>query len=581
VALTTQTGRLAWIVAAAAITVAVVLAVLVLREKPAPSPPEMRVEINTPSTPAPLEFALSPDARKIVFVATGDGRQRLWLRSLDKDEAAPMPGTEEAEFPFWSPDSRSVAFFASGKLYRTDISGGLPKALADAPAGRGGAWNTDGTILFSPTARSALLRIQATGGQPSALSWLDAVEGSHRFPQFLPDGHHFLFNARGPERVPGIYLSSLDGGVPKRLAAADTAALYLKGDRIMFVRQGALMAQRLDILRGELTGEPTTLADPVGYDDILNVGGFSVSFDGCVAFRARGTERQQLTWFDRTGNKVGVVGDADNKDSLAPEFSRDGRRLAIHRTEENKSAIWVMDLARGNFAPITLNVEDNSYPVWSPDGTKFALYNRAGIYVRLLSGVSPDQQVLQSSQNTIVQDWSKDGRFILYYENTAQTARDIRALDLNAKDAKPLAVATTRFEERVGQFSPDGNWVAYETNESGRFQINVQSFPEPRDKWQVSISGGIQPRWRADGKELYFIAPDLKLMAVPVNGSSSTFESGRPLALFQTQITSSGPGLFRPQYAVSPDGRFLINQPAEGSTSTPITLLLNWNYLTK
>jgi Tol biopolymer transport system component len=627
--------RVAGFVATLATAAAVALAIPYFRSAE-PSPPEMRLQITTPATSSPLHFALSPDGRSIVFVASGDGGpDRLWLRPLDKTDPQPMPGTEGAQFPFWSPDSRSIGFFASSKLYRIDIAGGPPQALADAPAGRGGSWSRDGVIVFGPTGTSPLLRIAASGGEPVPLTKLDASrQFSHRLPHFLPDGRHFLFYATGNLEGAGIYLGSLDGEEPKRLAANDTAAAYLAPDRVVFVRQGTLVARQFDVERGELTGDPETLADPVGEDPGgFALGGFSVSADGRVAHRAGGGERRQLTWYDRTGKTVRMASRSEGF-LRYPELSPDGRRVAVDLTVQNNRDVWLMDLERGGSIRFTFDAGIDGAPVWSPDGARIAFRSaRKGagdLYVKPSSGAGTEELVLETPNNKWPQDWSMDGRFLLYYETDPKTGWDLKALDMsgareaqarqgaavnnasptgrsdqemsgareaqarqgeavnNASPAgrsnqamtgnerKPVTVVNTPFEESHGQFSLDGRWVAYATNESGRFEIVVQPFPEPTGKWQVSTGGGREPRWRADGRELYFIALDGKVMAASIATSGSTFQAGTPVALFATRIAGTAGGNTRPQYAVSRDGRFLINELAEEATVSPITLILNW-----
>jgi len=577
-------ARLAWSACAAAILAAAALAVPSVRHLRETRPSEMRLEINTPSTPAPLHFAISHDGRYVAFVASGDGPQRLWLRALDKTDARPIPGTEGAEYPFWSRDSRSIGFFASGKLLRVDLDGGQPQAVADAPQGRSGAWNADGTILFAPAATSGLFRVSASGGEPVAMTTMDVV-GSHRYPQFLPDDRRFLFYVQsGSPDVAGIYLASLDAGTPKRLTAADTAGGFLPPNRIVYVRQGALVARPIDIARGEWTGDPVVLVDRVGYDPTFNLGGFSIADDGRIAYRAT-AGRQQLTWFDRTGKSVGVAGEPDNTSPLYPELSPDGRRIALTRTQQNNPDIWLMDVVRGSLTRVTFDPAIDNSVVWSPDGTKIVfassrnskgnLYN---LYIAPASGVGEQKLLLETQRFKIPQDWSRDGKFLLYFEaEDSKTGRDLWALDMTQKDATPRVVVSTPFEESLAQFSPDGRWIAYQTNESGRFEIVVRGFPDPSGGSQhVSTNGGIEPRWRADGRELYFIAPDGKLMAAGVSVSGSNLETGTPVPLFQTRIAGGVASLFRPQYAVSRDGRFLINQLADESAATPITLILNW-----
>ncbi len=563
-----------WIAAALFLIAAAVLALVHFREAAPAAPPEMRLEITTPSTPAPLEFALSPDGRYIVFVASGGGPQRLWLRALDKTDAQPMAGTEGADYPFWSPDSRSIAFTAAGKLLRIDIGGGSPQILASvASVVRSGAWNADGTILFNSF--SGLSRVAASGGNPSEVTRPAPGQTEHRHPTFLPDGRHFLFEVTGTPEAAGLYLGSLDGAQPKRLTAADSHGAYLSSGVIAFVRDTALMTQRLDLTRGELTGDPVEVADPVGTNVTL-YGGFSISADGRIAYRGGGEAQGQLRWYDRTGKALGVAG--AEAALFYPELSPDGRRVAIQRTTQANGDVWLMDLVRGGMTRFTFDPALDNAPVWSPDGTRIAFYSaRNGpinLYVKPANGTSAEQLLLDTPIIKVPQDWSRDGRFLVYYEVNPKTGRDLWVLPVTGSDRKPIPIITTPFDELNGQFSPDGRWIAYETNESRRFEIVVQPFPSATAKWQVSTGGGVQPRWRADGKELYFIAPDGKMMAASVTAGAS-FVAGTPRSLFSVTVVPS-PGTNKQQYAVARDGRFLINEPTEQSSTTPITLILNW-----
>lgn len=360
---------------------------------------------------------------------------------------------------------------------------------------------------------------------------------------------------------------------------------------IAFVRNGALVARRLDLKRRELTGDLVTVADPIGYDLGFLLGGFSISADGLVAYRPSSAAGRQLTWKDRKGKAVAVAGDVDTNYPGTPELSPDGRRLAFRRIVQNNMDVWLMDLDRGSLTRFTVDPQQargvgtgrNLLPVWSHDDVPriaFASDHRDGVvnlYVKSSTGTAAEELLLKTSHDKAPQDWSHDGRFLLYVESDPKTGSDLWALDMSGSEWKRRPVANTAFEERNGQFSPDGRFVVYETNEAGRFEIMLQPFPEPTRKWQVSTSGGIAPRWRPDGKELYFIAPDAKLMAAPIALTAQAAEVGIPVALFSTSIVASGvANSFKHEYAVSPDGRFLINQPSDESTTAPIVLIVNW-----
>ena len=581
--------RITWLSFVALLSlIVVVLGVRALRPSP-PAPPseEMRTEIVTPASDDSSSFALSPDGRQLVFAASGDGTSRLWLRPLSSTTAQPLAGTEGAMDPFWSPDSRSVGFFADGKLKRLDIGGGSPQVLADA-ASVGGAWNADGVILFAQNGQGPLFRVSASGGGAVAVTKLDRQLG-HRFPHFMPDGRRFLFYANGnvaPE-TGGIYLGSLDSSLMKRLTAADTAGVYAPAGWLLWVRAGTLVAKRLDLERTELAGDSVSVADPVAvYANY--VGAFSVSAAGLIAYRSGAVNRSQLTWFDSAGKPLGAFGVGGPL--VTPRVSPDGRHVAVRRTVQSNSDIWLMDGIRTS--RFTFDPAQDGNPVWAPDGSRIVFdSSRKGVrnlYVKPSSGESGEELLLESSQDKLAQDWSRDGRFLLYQSIDPQTGRDLWVLPLEG-ERKPWPFLKTNFGERGAQFSPDGRWVAYMSNESGRMEIYVRPFVEPaatatdratRDRaagqWQVSTAGGIYPRWRRDGKEIFYIAPDGQMMASTVTALSTTLQLGAPVAKFQTHMygggTDSGQAA---QYDLAPDGRFLINTVDD--SASPITLIQNWH----
>jgi Tol biopolymer transport system component len=571
---------LAWGIAIVGVLAALVLAGLYFRLASVEAP-ETRLEVNTPTTSDPFFFAISPDGRLLVFVASAEGQPRLWLRPLDQITAQPLAGTEGATDPFWSPDSRSIGFFADHKLKRIDIAGGPPQVLASAPNDYGGTWNRDGVIVFAPSPMSPLYRVPASGGDPVAITRLDPPRHTaYLWPQFLPDDHHLLYYAQGSDK--GIYRSSLDSAETRRLIAADTAVAYAPPGYLLFMRQSSLFAQRFDAARGELSGDPVQVADFIASAPAIGYfGAFSVSQTGMLAYRAAGgASHRRLARFDRAGKEVGTLGAPDENNLENPELSPDGRRVAVDRTVQGNTDVWLIDAARGVTSRFTFDAAADAGPVWSPDGSRIVFSSdrkgSADLYQKASSGAGSEELLLESSLAKYPQDWSPDGRFLLYLQIDPKTGYDLWVLPLFG-ERKPFPFVNSSFDEADGQFSPDGRWVVYMSNESGRYEVYVQPFPGPGGKWQVSTGGGIEPRWRRDGKELFYIAPDGKLMAAPIQSAGQTLEAGTPAALFQTRIVGGGLANGKQQYAVAPDGqRFLINITVDESTTSPITIVTNW-----
>ena len=576
----------AWITAASVMALVVASlafpAIRHLREAPLLSPSEMRTDIVTPATTDLMSLALSPDGRHIVFVASGDGPSRLWLRRLDATTAQPLAGTDGARYPFWSPDSASVGFFADSKLKRVDIVGGTPQPLANAVAGLGGAWNRDGTILFAATGTNPLLKIPAAGGEPVVVTRLETGQAGHVFPQFLPDGRHFIFFVRGGTGQ-GVYAGSLDGGAPKRLANADAAAVVSPSGFLLFVRQTTLFAQAFDFQRLELSGNPFPVAEHAAFDITVDAPGFSAS-TSTVAYRTSSIGRaRQLTWLDRSGKILSTIGAPDSAGLTFVELSPDGKHVAVSRTVNDNTDVWLSDASRGVPTRFTFDAAADTYPAWSPDGNRvvFASTRRGpfNLYWKLSSGAGADELLLESDQGKVPTDWSADGHFLLFRSNDPQTGFDLWVLPLSG-DKKPIPFVKTPFEERDGQFSPDGKWIAYQSNESGRFEINVQPFPGPGGKVQISANGGAQPRWNKNGSEVFYVSLDGKMVAAPVKflTDGQSLEPGTPAALFSVRIAGGPlPSSFKQQYAVSSDGqRFLVNLAADEGGASPITLISNW-----
>ncbi len=569
--------RLMW-----ASVLAVVAAIALVRwwsVRAVPISPEMRVEITTPPTTDPVSLAISPDGAKLVFVATDQDKSRLWLRALDAPTARSLAGTDSASYPFWSPDSRSVGFFADGKLKRIDIDAGSVQTLAVATAGRGGAWTADGMILFAPQA-GPIFRIAATGGERAQLTQVDAERSNHRFPQLLPDGRHFLYYTTNTPRARGVYVGQVDGSPGRRLLDADAAAAYASG-QLLFVRQRTLFAQPLDPVRLELSGSPVAVASDVAVDVGVGVASVSASATGGIVYRtglARG--QRQFAWFDRSGKEIGRVGPPDETMIWGPSMSPDGHTAALTRTVDGNQDVWLLDLVRGVFRRFTFGEATELNPMWSPDGSRIAFSsNRKGdnsLYRAPATGDGDDELLLTTPIAKQPADWSNDGRYLLYRSQDPRTRYDIWALRLNG-EGQTFPVVQTTFDERDGQFSPDGKWIAYESDESGQFEIYVQPFPGPGRKWPISTSGGAQVRWARDGKELFYIGLDERLMSVSVRLDSQhqIVEASSPVPLFWTHV-GGAVTVSRQQYAPSSDGhRFLMNTITEERTS-PITLLLNW-----
>jgi len=519
-------------------------------------------------------LAVSPDGRRIVFV----GQQQLLVRSLNETAAVTLAGTNGATFPFWSPDSRSIGFFAAGRLMRTDVAGGVPQTLTAAPAGRGAAWSEANVIVFALNATS-LQRVTAVGGDPAPVTKLDPTQANHRHPSFLPDGRHLLFTAQGPPEVAGVYVASLDGSGMKRLVAGATHPAFVPPDTLLFLRAGSLFAQPFDPNGLMISGEPARIAD--------GVGGFSASRGGVLAYRAGGAAAgSQLTWFDRAGKVLGVAGPAD-WGPLSVEVSPDGKRAAVHRAEGgNAPDVWLLDLSRGVPTRFTVAPESDTYPLWSADGSRIVFVSarkgKVALFQKPASGAGDEQPLIEAEFPGIfaASDASKDGRFLLYRAFSQRSGPpDLWVLPLGG-DKKPFVWLRTSSDEFNGQFSPDSRWVAYGSDETGRFEVSVQSFPTPGGQWRVSTEGGVAPRWRADGKEIFYVAPDGSLMAasVTVSRDGRTLETGKPAALFRPGIFGGFSNGVRHQYAVTPDGqRFLVNAVARAAAgASSATVVVNW-----
>ena len=530
------------------------------------------------------EMAISPDGTRLVFVAlAADGFPHLWIRRFDALDSRRLEGTDDAHYPFWSPDGRWIAFFARNQLLKVPATGGLPQALCDVRLinGNAGTWNTTGTILFS-TQGKPLLRIPESGGIPSPATVLDESrqELSHAFPAFLPDGRRFLYLSfsQGAEGA-AVYQGALDSTETHRVFSSesnvDVAAGYL-----VTRNKGFLQAQPYDPADARPMGTAVTLAENITSDPLQRSGGAFSATGGALAYRSASPD-SHLIWFDRSGNEVRAF--QGEGDFHHPQLSPDERSVVVEKTDRatGRHTLWMLDLARGSLARLLLDRAGAHVPAWSPKGDRIMFCsNRQGggsLYVIRSDGTADPELVLPrtESRDYVPTDWSSDGRFILYRVGF-EGATDLWILPLSG-DQKPFAFQSSPASENQGQFSPDGKWIAYTSDESGAPEVYVQRFPGTGPRRLISTHGGVQGRWRRDGKELFYLAPDGKLMSVAVTTTDSAFEAGAPLALFDTGIRGEFVSRNN-QYVVAQAGqRFLVNRSIEDETSAPITVVLNWN----
>lgn len=567
--------RYAWALAGIFAVAALALGIAHLRG-PEPDRQTYRLSIAQPEDTI-LEggFALSPDGRLLAFAA-GDaaGKRLLYLRPLDSFESRALPATDGASNPFWSPESRFVGFFATGKLKKIDITGGPPQTLCDASPNLGGTWNRDGVILFAPDYNGPLYQISDAGGIAAPITTLDPSrqETWHRWPHFLPDGKHFLYVtwSANPEHT-GIYVHSLESNESRRLVSGWSSPAY-STPYLLYVRGETLLAHPFDSVRLELSGEPFPVADQVG--SIISKAHFSVSGSGVLAYHAHNTGDGLPVWLDREGNRLGAIGPAAGYLNLT--LSPDDRRLAIDRSVSPSAPdIWLIDLLQGTTSRFTSNPAYDFNPVWSPDGTRlvFASNRSAGggsdLFQRESSGSGEENLLLRTGATNIATDWSTDGRFILYQALQPKTNYDLWTLPLEG-DRNPIVLVQTAFAEEDAHLSPDGRWLAYTSDESGKPEVYVRPFLRPGGSQLISTTGGWQPRWRrGDGKELYYLSPERRVMSVLVQSDPSTFRASVPRALFDEPVAGDS-------YAVSRDGeRFLINT-AVPEASAPIQIVVNW-----
>ncbi len=577
--------RLAWSLAAL-LALALAAAGVAAWVNPRPEPLHARFGILPPPNvtwTAFNSFAISPDGRHLVFFGAQDNPGgQLYLRTMDSLEIRALRGTEGASFPFWSPDSRSFAFFVPGKLKKMDVAGGPSQTICAADDGRGGSWNEDGVIIFAPTA-SPIHRVAATGGSPVPVLPLDASqkETAHRWPKFLPGGTHFFYSSDRTGSSGGeIWIASLDGKEkPRKLFDAE-AADFAPPHFAVLLRDSSALAQKIDLRRRTPVGPPVPIVESLGYNEGTGYAAISASETGILTFRAtQSGARNRLIWMDRSGRETGQIGEPASY--FDPALSPDGRRMAVGMSDPNdrsQSDVWVIDVVRGTRSRLTFDAGEEFAPVWSPDGSEIAYSaGQGGMYrvmKKIASGAGEAKPLLEAGRDVALNDWSRDGRWLVY-DYADEGGLDLGVSRLDGGVAKPKPFIKTPFLEGGAQFSPDGRWIAYASTEGGRTEVYVQPFPPNGGKWQISTAGGINPRWRGDGRELFFLDQQTRLMSVKITPRGTSLDAAIPEMLFQA--TLGGPLGQRGHYDVSADGEtFVFDTPAEQASAVPITVVLGW-----
>jgi Tol biopolymer transport system component len=561
---------------------------------------EPRVQVVRASLPPPADatfvisssladmMALSPDSRLLVFVAAAKGNPpQLWLRRLDTAESRPLDGTQNGYAPFWSPDSRWIAFFSDGKLKKMEATGGPVEALWDAPLGRGGTWNRDGQILFAPNLSQPLYVIAAAGGRAKPLTQMDASrqEVTHRWPIFLPDGKHYLFFVRtANQAATGIYGGSLGSDQHTLVVSSSTNGIYAEPGYLLFVRGDVLMAQPFDAKRMQVSGEAAAVAAGVMASPPTNFGNFSVSQTGTLVYSSASVElKRGLYWYDRQGKQLSMLGTPEY--SSYPELSPDGKRLALRLFTQPSGnfEIWAYDLARGVHTRESFSALTALAPIWSPDSQQLAYSHGApGIsgdhmYLLNVGGTGKEELIEQPFLESLANyptSWSPNGDYLLFDRQDLSGKTSVWVLPMKGS-RKPYPVVETQFNAQTGRFSPDGRWVAYVSNDSGKDEIYVMPFPGPGAREQVSAGGGTQPRWRKDGQELFYLSPEARMTAAGVTMDARGFRVGVVKSLFALSGVAGVPGQL---YDVTPDGqRFIAVQDLVHTNTTPLTLVANWD----
>jgi Tol biopolymer transport system component len=578
---------LIWL-AGAAVTAAFAIAVLLplMRARQTADVRVLKFDVLTPprgmtvkgAAAPPAHFAVAPDGQRLAYVAGDDaGRNVLWIHAFDGQADAAVASTTGASYPFWSPDSRSVGFFADGKLKRVDVGSGSIQTICDAPDNRGGAWGPDDDIVVAPITGDVLYRVSAQGGPKTPVTRMDRSrnETAHRWPVFLPDGRHFLFLvSRNPE-ITEIDIGSLDGTRINAVVESPFHAVYGSG-YLLFAREGVLFAQPFDATRLIVTGRPVIAAPRVIGNQQYH-GAFDVSASGMLVYQPMSPTISRPVWVDRRGAPIETVGSAD--DYIDVELSPDGRKIAFARTDPKYGVpnVWIRDLTSGQETRMTSSHSYESSPLWSPDGSRLifrsAMTGLSDLFIKDVAG-GRAEPLLLTDRNKVDTSWSPDGRFVLFHAAFAGKGRDIWMLPLDGPRT-PRPFLDSPFNELAARVSPDGHYVAYLSDESGAQQLYVTTFPQPGAAWQVSSDGAFQPRWGRGGRELYFISPTRTMMSAAVRVTGQTIAVDKPAPLFQAAVPNLE-NAYRTDYTVSADGeRFLIVTLDQNAISS-LTVTTSW-----